>query len=267
MRFYKDNVREPRVRYVVGEDGIRPFEPGVDSMMRPHMAVWEPPAYEARYVIGADSSDAEKRLAVDGSESYAVVMNEDTGEMCAEWHGYMGAYEFGNVLKKMGAMYNNALIVPEVNYSGGSVIDSLTKVHPGYHNIYRREHDMELIDTSSNKLGFDTKGKSRQKLIGRLQQAVDHRLITIPSRYLVEQLEEFAKRGGLPVKRSTAKVTPDDGVMALGLTFFGHRGLVDGIWPRKEARDSMILTNSPTIPFQTPFSSEPYAPSFTSIIV
>jgi hypothetical protein len=233
MKFYRENTRLPQVRYLVTYDGLRVMDER-DSVGQPHLEVWQPPAFGARYIIGADSADSEKRINVEGSECYAVVVNEDTGAIVAQWHGYSSAFDFGSVLYRMAQHYNNALVVPEVNYSGGAVIDTLRKTY-GYANVYQRESFGKIIEVAKSVYGFDNHGHTRRILIDRLQRGINDRLFDIPAENLVKQLTDFGKRNGAAQKKQARGQTPDDGVIALALTTFGHRKLLDGVWRPKEA--------------------------------
>lgn len=235
IKFYEENIRPPVQRLKVNYDGITELLEGVDSLNQPHLEIWEPPRTGLKYRIGADCADADKRLTYDGSENYAVVIDEETGDVVAQWHGYCSAMEFAHILYKMQMFYNEAEIVPEVNHGGGAVIDNLRSV---FHTpaLYRREIFGRTIEVATDVYGFDTRHNTRQILVDRLQEGINRRLFSIPSKELLDQIKNFGRRGGAKVRRrGNAKVTPDDGCIALGLTTFGHYNLIEGYWRPKEA--------------------------------
>lgn len=244
LKFHADNCREPMARLSVGSGGLVRMAADA-SRMQPHVEMWEPPSYGARYIIGADCADAEERVAVHGSENYAIVANMDTGDVVAQWHGYAPSHEFAQVLDAMARRYNNALVNPEYNNAGKAVMDAL-RVTCKYSNLARREQFRYgvAVNTLDGHFGFDTRGTTRQLLIDRLQQCVNRRLVSIPAANLVDQLKEFGNRNGRKAQRAkNVENTPDDGCIALGLTCFGHDRMVSGHWQPK-APFVPVLTDS-----------------------
>lgn len=234
LEFYERNVRPALKRYRVTFDGFYEATEG-EALGGNHLEVWRQPEHGKVYRIGADSADAEKRTMQDGSESFAVVLEEDTGAVCATWRGYTSASEFAAILAQVGERYNRACIVPEVAFGGDAVVDYLRKtVH--YPNIYQRElfGRTGVAQVMVGTDGFAQRSNTRDILKDRVQEAVNERLFDIPSRYLLDQLVNFGKRGGAKVRRrGNANVMPDDGVIALGLTCFGHDKMVTRAWRPK----------------------------------
>lgn len=244
IEFYEKQVRPPQATYRVTYDGIAPTDETRDRVLH----VWDKPVYGRVYRIGADSADAEKRLSVEGSESHLVVTDEDTGAVVAEWWGYVSATEFAGILAQVQRMYNNAEIVPEVGPGGGdAVVDALRKIF-GCSKIYQREvfghvgKPQVMIGTD----GFASRSNTRDILKDRIQEGVNERLFDIPSRYLLDQLIAFGKRGGAKVRRrDNAKVMPDDGVIALGLTCFGHQKMAGREWKPKAPYVPVVVDAKP----------------------
>ncbi len=231
IEFYEKQIRPPMARYRVTHDGFTELRDS-DYPGALQLWVWDQPAFGRVYRIGADSADAEKRVAVEGSESHLVVSDEDTGAVVAEWWGYTSATEFAAVLVQVARMYNKAEIVPEVGFSGEAVVDAIRKTFQ-YDRIYQREvfGQSGKPDVMIGVDGFATRSNTRDVLKDRIQEGINERLFDIPSRYLLDQLIAFGKRGGVKVRRrGNAKVVPDDGVIALGLTCFGHQKMARRQW-------------------------------------
>lgn len=234
VEFYEKQIRAPLARYRVTHDAL--IELGdTDFAGALQLWVWDQPAYGRKYRIGADSADAEKRTAIEGSESHLVVIDEDTGAVVAEWWGYTSATEFAAVLVDVAVRYNRAEIVPEVGFSGDAVVDAIRKTFQ-YHNVYQREifGQSGKPDVMIGVDGFSSRSNTRDILKDRVQEGFNERLFDIPSRYLLDQLINFGKRGGVKVRRrGDANVLPDDGVIALGLTCFGHQKMASRLWKPK----------------------------------
>lgn len=236
-KFHMSNVRDPEDRYILSYDGMRRTNDPRDYVDQPHLAVWSPPRAGHRYVVGADGADADMRKEFDeGSESYAVVVDIATGEVCAEWHGYANTPEFAVALWKMAQYYNFALIVPESNASGG-VISQLTD-NLQYMNIYEREVFGATTYRVPGVYGFHSSGQTRPIWTGRLQDNYNRKTLLIPSATLNKQLVEFGKRRGRPQKKQARKnQIPDDGCVALAMAMFGHQNAINGSWHPKDGYD------------------------------
>lgn len=236
IEFYEKQVRPAIARYRVTHDGFVELGDS-DFPGSLQLYVWDQPAFGRVYRIGADSADAEKRVAIEGSESHLVVVDEDTGAVVAEWWGYTSATEFAAVLVQVSKYYNRAEIVPEVGFSGEAVVDAIRKTFQ-YDRIYQREvfGQTGKPDVLIGVDGFATRNNTRDVLKDRIQEGINERLFDIPSRYLLDQIINFGKRGGVKVRRrGNAKVMPDDGVIALGLTCFGHQKMARRQWLPKAA--------------------------------
>lgn len=240
LKFYKACIRPPVKRMNVRYEGLVDFEEG-DSPLVPHVELWDMPTAGHRYRIGADCADADERIAVEGSENAAVLVDEDTGDVVGVYHGYSNAHEFAQVLYHMGKMFNDADLVIESNNAGRAVIDHLRSVI-GYHYIYKRETFRygRSIGLADGLDGFDTRGNTRGILLDRLQMGVNSRLWGIPSEYLYESLKNMAKRDGRKAK-SDKNEAPDDGAIALGLTGFGHDRLIGKEWRPKQPYVPVLL--------------------------
>lgn len=246
IEFYKRCTRPAMARYYVTFDGFKEVdEHGGGNMLE----VWHQPQYGKKYRVGADSADAEKRTMQEGSENFLVVMDEDTGTVCAIWHGYTSASEFGAILVQVAQRYNMAEIVPEVGFGGDAVVDFLRKTAQ-YPNIYQRElfGKTGVVSIAHGTDGFAQRSNTRDILKDRVQEGVNERLFDIPSRYLLDQLIQFGKRGGVKVRRrSGTRQLPDDGVIALGLCCFGHDNMARRHWQPKAVYVPAI-TSAPSRP-------------------
>lgn len=234
VEFYERNVRPPSWRYRMTFDGAHEVPVG-DLVVGDILEVWHQPEHGKLYRIGADAADAEKRTVQDGSENFMVVLDEDTGTVCATWHGYTSASEFGAILAQVAERYNRACIVPEVAFGGDAVVDFLRKT-AHYSNIYQREvfGKTGISQVMVGTDGFAQRSNTRDILKDRVQEAFNERLFDIPSRYLLDQLLNFGRRGGVKVRRrGNPNVLPDDGVIALGLTCFGHDKMAKRHWQPK----------------------------------
>lgn len=235
MKFYASCIRPPIVRWKPELGQLRDWQAS-DSPLQPHVEVWKLPEAGGEYLIGADCADAEERMAIEGSENAAVLIDERTGDICAVFHGYTNAHEFANIMVNMAKRYNDAWMNPEWNNAGRAVVDH-TMTSLNYYNVRQRtmlRGGME-VGVVQGQYGFETRSHTRGTLMDRLQMGVNNRLWSIPSQYVYDCLKALAKRDGQRVhRRGNANVQPDDGAIALALTAFTHDKLVTRQWQPKQ---------------------------------
>lgn len=232
VAWYEERCRPPVMRLQASYDGMFEYEDG-ELPTGPHVEIWEAPAALGVYRIGTDCADADQRVTAEGSENYAVVVNEVTGDVVAQFHGYCSAMDFAIAVWRLHLHYNNAKITPHGSPHDLAFIEDLRKLMDGTEHIYHRESFGKTIVVSPTVLGFDP--QARGIWIDRLQRGIDNRLFSIPSVTLVEQLKDLARRNGRPQTRQARGQTKDDGVQALAMTCFGHPNMVDGVWrPRHD---------------------------------
>src|SRR5262249_38886524 len=112
-----------------------------------YLEMFVPPLDGHRYVIGADTSfgiedDRENDQHAEHSRSAGEVIDMETLEQVAEYDAASAPHVMARHLVGMGRLYNNALIAPEVQSSGGGggreIIVYLRDL--GYWNLHRWKH-------------------------------------------------------------------------------------------------------------------------------
>ena len=78
---------------------------------RPFIKIWKPPHHMANYVVSGDSAEGVE----DGNFSSTFVIDMDTFEMMAEFHGKVRPDEHARVIASLCALYNGAIAAPEFN--------------------------------------------------------------------------------------------------------------------------------------------------------
>lgn len=126
------------------------------------LTVFKTPEPGKKYFIGADVA-----LGLEiGDSSSAKIINQDMEEV-ALFHGKIDPDLFGKVLVELARIYNNALIIPEVNSMGHTTLNAIKE--SGYLKVYMREIKDEIEDGKETaKLGFVTTSKSKQDMLNRL---------------------------------------------------------------------------------------------------
>jgi hypothetical protein len=214
-----------------------------------HLSVWDWPVQSAKYVIGIDVASGKykdigamrrtpalmSQLAKERPDySCAIVIDQETAQHVASWHGYIEPTELASAVAALGVEYNGALLVPERNTYGAATIETLHR-QIRYDNIYvdknwNKVADVELWGTG---LGWATTESSKPFLIQRVHEWLAAGPYT-RDRDLVTELRtmQYDEQG-----RARAKGRDkDDRVIALGLALQGRYELMYGTTTHKDVK-------------------------------
>lgn len=179
--------------------------------------VWEKPEPGQRYSIGVDSSEG---LGLDNA--VIQVLNATTGVQAAEFASPNVPPDIlASYVIELGKQYNNAIVVPEINSSGISLVDHIkTK----YRNIYKREVLDRRTKKTQEALGWRTSVTTKPLLVNELEEAVREEDIKINSRECIQEMRTFVRTNDQGRQGYGAEGTnKDDRVIALGLALQGVR--------------------------------------------
>ena len=209
-------AQEPAKQGRVIRESIKKF-PRFRTEYRGALKVWEEPKEGENYVIGIDSASGEQN----GDYSVMSVFRLKDKVQVAEWWGHLPPYVLGEEAEALGTYYNRALLVPEANNHGVSVIDALRKMH--YNRIFRRRATPDNRNTggSATKIGWWTSETSKKLLINGLREFVREDVSRIKSK---EALKEMLTYVYDDHDRSAAQNgCYDDRVIAAALAVYGCR--------------------------------------------
>ena len=96
-----------------------------------YLEVWAYPKRNGTYSVGGDVAEGLEK----GDYSVGEVLNRDTGQQVAEWHGHIDPDLFGEELVKLAIYFNRAWLAVEINNHGISTNKAI--VRTGYNRIYR----------------------------------------------------------------------------------------------------------------------------------
>lgn len=171
--------------------------------------IWETPNDELRYTyaIGADVAEGLEH----GDYTVAWVLCVNTGLPVAVWHGKVEPDVFGEtILPAIGWYYRNAVIAPEVNNHGLTVLKALQRA--GYSRIYRRRTFTKRQDRPLESLGWLTTHTSKPLAIDELGMFL-RETSNIPHERTTTELRQFVRD---PKGRMSGS-PHDDCVMALAI--------------------------------------------------
>jgi len=162
--------------------------------------VWEYPVPGKVYIVAADPARG------DGSDSSAFqVLDAESLTQVAEYKGFIGTKEFGNLCVTAATEYNDALLVIENQAMGWAVIQQV--IERNYKNLFYSSADMVLVDVQSqvqrnydmrtpentNKLvaGITAGPKVRPLLVSKIDEYFRSQELIVYSKRLIGELYTF----------------------------------------------------------------------------
>jgi hypothetical protein len=159
---------------------------------RPFIKLWSTPKPMGNYVVSGDSAEGVE----DGNYSSSFVIDMDTFEMMAEFHGRVRPDEHARIIASLCDIYNGAVAANEYNTPGNVTLAELKRIYFG--NIYRWRYIDDHKFKLSNKLGWQTNTQSRPLMLQLAKRIVDDvardKVLTrgvIKSRFLVDEMKTF----------------------------------------------------------------------------
>lgn len=182
---WKDAAPKPIARYEFevypgGGSGFGPTPAG-------RFAVWEEPDPNKAYIVGADVAEGLEK----GDFSCAYVINHQTGEQVAEWHGKIDPDMFARVLYAIGIKYNTAFLAPERNNHGMTVLSWLQNnlMYPSNRIYVEMVHDPPA--KPYKRYGWVTNLKSRPVMLDNLIREAREGVHGIKSAELFAEMLSF----------------------------------------------------------------------------
>lgn len=159
----------------------------VETKDNGQLVIWEKPVTGRRYVIGADVGEG----MTNSDYSAGVVLDVVSCEQVARLMGRWKPETFAIKLANLGLKYNTALLGVEANNHGHSTLNTLLNTLHYPRLYYHTDYD----STGSEKLGWQTNGKTRNTMISDLATAIDEYLMKINDPLFINQCMTFQKDG------------------------------------------------------------------------
>jgi hypothetical protein len=160
--------------------------------------IWESADYSRNYMVIAD-------VARGDSKDYSAfhIIDIETNTQVGEYKGQIGTKEYGHLLYGISTEYNNALLVVENANVGWSTLQTL--IERGYPNLYYSPKSGEVnadsyfneyMDRSKMTAGFTTSTRTRPLCIGKFQESLSDKGVTIQSKRLMDEMKVFVWKNG-----------------------------------------------------------------------
>lgn len=166
-RFNLDQL--DRMRLVCVDPTFRGFlRPTVDNLLHVKLEpnpegfvrMWQPPVLAKRYVISADAAEG-----IEGGDySSAHVLDRETLDIVATWHGHCEPEQFATELALLGYLYNRALIAVESYPSAHGLTTLTTLKHLGYPHIFY-SRNVEVRGRAMERIGWRSTRTTKSMLV------------------------------------------------------------------------------------------------------
>lgn len=162
-----------------------------------YLKVWDAPRPGHDYVIGADVAEGLEILPDDPVKdnrrdfSAAYVMDRQTAEIVASWHGHIDGDQFGRQMDMLGRWYNEAFIGIEKNYQGLAPLIQLRDLN--YPKIYYREKIGVIGEKMTGDMGWRTDRFTRPMMIEEGSKWLREERIQIYDKALVGEMFSFVR--------------------------------------------------------------------------
>ena len=210
--------------------------------------VWESPDYSRNYMVVADVSRGDSK-----DYSACHVIDVETNVQVAEYKGQLGTKEYGHLLVGLATEYNEAMLVIENANIGWATIQVV--IDRAYTNLYySQKSDQANVNSYFDKYqdhskmvpGFTMSSRTRPMVIGKFQEYISDKGVTIQSKRLVEEMKTFIWRNGRPEAQSGYN---DDLVMAFSIAMYIRDTALKfrqrGIDLTKQSLNNMTVNRTP----------------------
>ena len=177
--------------------------------------IWKKPIPLVKYLIGADVAKGD---SVDFSACHVLDLNNC--DIVAEYKAKIKTNEFAHFLVDLAKKYNKALIVPESNSLGDSVITHI--LESGYDNLYFSHkgvyiHHYDAMGKKAPKPGFFTSLTTRAAMLQILEEYIRVKKVSVHSQRLYDEFTTFVWKGEKP---ESIRGTNDDLVISLAICLY-----------------------------------------------
>lgn len=185
------------------------------------LRIYKPAEPDHLYVVGVDVAEG----VVGGDYSTAIIYDRRTGEEVAFYRGHIAADKFGALLNTWGRMYNEALMVVEINNHGLTTVTALKNLL--YPTMYFRPAQFDRLGTKwSDRLGWKTTKVTRPLMIDDLNDALREGSIQLHSEEIMEEMVTFIFDSGNNMVSMSG--FHDDCIFASAIGFQGFKVMYEG---------------------------------------
>jgi hypothetical protein len=171
------------------------------------LRVWAFPEPDGVYVLGADVAEGLEH----GDFSSAHVISADTGEVVAHWHGHLAPDLFATEIYRLGRWFNDALVAPEANNHGLTVVTELRSLR--YPRMFRNRSLGTIRREPQERFGWFTSSVTKPILVDEMVANLRDGSLQLFCERTKAELETFTRDAKGRMRGSPH----DDRVISLGI--------------------------------------------------
>ena len=181
------------------------------------LMIYRPPKRGGVYILAADTAEGFR----DGDYSCAIIIDRKTQEEVAFFRDRVPPDKFADLLNAWGRMYNDALLIAEVNGSGLTTLTVLRNLL--YPSLYFRPSKFESITNGaiSDKIGWRTTPLSRPLMLDDMRKALREGDVLIHSKEIFQEMSTFIYDDSNSMRAQ--KGSHDDALIALSIGIQGFK--------------------------------------------
>lgn len=183
-----------------------------------------------RYFVAGDPT-----MTIEGDPACMQVINRQTQEQVAVWHGRIDPVTFATEMEMLGYFFGSCMVCPEVEGGGQATVGAL--LANNYPSIWMHQ----VPDKSPGKVGLNygwaTNFQRKSWCIGVLKKLIADRSITIHDSKTYDQLRDYVVRDDGSWGNANDQLH-DDAVMALAIAVTASQ--VEGAFMPTEEEDPRI---------------------------
>lgn len=177
LKKYQTLTKEGQKGYLNASDGAVKFEPEEKG----YVTKWEDPIPGVHYVVGGDVAEG----LAHGDYSCGSVINTQTMDVVAVWHGHIDPDLFGIELIKLARYYNDAYLGVENNNHGLTTLTTIRREE--YWNLYFSKSYDRISDKMTQKLGWTTSMRTKPMMIDKLAEFIREMYLGIYSDLIISE--------------------------------------------------------------------------------
>lgn len=140
-----------------------------------------------RYFVSGDPSET-----VTGDPTAIQVINRQTNEQVAVWHGQRDPLSFADEMMLIGRFYNEAMLCPEVEGGGQAAVARI--ITKGYPHVWQHRWADKAPGKVAMTYGWATNFQRKSWCVGRLKAMIATNGIIIHDRKTKNQLNDYVVR-------------------------------------------------------------------------
>jgi hypothetical protein len=187
-----DNFTSNIITREVGDDEVLSKRKGANASDPLH--IWLQPEQGRTYYLGVDSALGVKDGDFSACAVWRVGIGMEPDELAASWLGHAPPGVYARAVAALGFYYNGAEIACEYQGPGISVGDKLKDMD--YPTLYRPQHHDRVGSTMGVHLHWLTTIKTRDQIIGTLNEALLEESVIIHDQDLLDECIDFSSLNG-----------------------------------------------------------------------